>query len=838
MHHAAIICLLCLPGFDEPLPQINPMPRPTLREVVAEWDFSEGTKGWFAEARCELTTRDGNLLVHTTGKDPYMHARVDTSGGQMALEYRARGTAPGPAQVYWITRESPRRGDDKARSLEVIPDNEWHEYKVDFHAPGHLTDIRLDPADGAGEIEIDWIRLVHLGEHPLSIDRIALTEAGAEFTIKNHGTSPRQFTAAGQVLLLQPGTEKVIAIGTDAKQLIEPIRIDLQAEGLPDVSRSLFVVHPEAPVQWLDMPLEGGKLQVAPDGKAARVFRNDQVVALLAPLVHCDYRIPSFNLTSTPQSLQFRGEGVALTLSTAGNEIHIVIESESVCEGPVVRVLGGLEQGLLAGLEHLGKGEHSSTKLDVETEAHLRFAPKPLDVTMPLMSFVTDRASVSLTWDDMGLQPIFATPNFFDAADDHRMALQGSTIKAVLRVAGGSLEDQIVWAVKRRGLPPLPDAPRSSEAQYRLCLQALNGPLRSTEGWGHCVEDRWPRQYFADMVSTLFRLTGQVPRRRDFTMRGAHIANESIFFLTNQAFEWKEKQLAQIDGLLKQQQEDGSFRYQGKFAQGHHEDTASGVCARPAAGLLEYAWITADPRALEAGVRTLEYMKRFRTPRGAQVWEIPLHTPDQLASAYLVWAYVRGYELTGDKSYLDEARRWAISGVPFVYQWGNQPIMVYGTVPVLGATNWRAPVWFGLPVQWVGLVYAYALTKLAPYDDTLDWKHLAWGILIAGEQMQYPDGDYAGLLPDALALETQERRPWTINPCALVSLRLVLEGKLDAISVAADKTHRVAAPFPVTLQGDQAIIEGENGVTYQVIVDGRRIIGVRSQGKDVVELKE
>ena len=39
----------------------------------------------------------------------------------------------------------------------------------------------------------------------------------------------------------------------------------------------------------------------------------------------------------------------------------------------------------------------------------MRFAPKPLDVTMPLMSFVTDRASVSLTWDDMSLQPIFAS---------------------------------------------------------------------------------------------------------------------------------------------------------------------------------------------------------------------------------------------------------------------------------------------------------------------------------------------------------------------------------------------------------------------------------------------
>ena len=48
----------------------------------------------------------------------------------------------------------------------------------------------------------------------------------------------------------------------------------------------------------------------------------------------------------------------------------------------------------------------------------------------------------------------------------------------------------------------------------------------------------------------------------------------------------------------------------------------------------------------------------------------------------------------------------------------------------------------------------------------------------------------------------------------------------------------MAAPFPVKLVGDQAIIEAERGVTYQVIIDGRRLVGVRSQGRDVVELKE
>ncbi len=487
MYHAALVCLLCALGADETAPQINPTPRPILREIVAQWDFADGTGGWLAESCCELEAKDGNLFVHPTGADPYMHARVDTLGGQMALEYRARGTAPSPAQIYWITRESPRRGEDKVRSFETIADNQWHEYTVEFKAPGRLTDIRIDPADNSGEIEIDWIRLVRLGEHPLSIEHVRVDDAGIQFTVQNHGAEPRQFTAAGQTMSLQAGAEKVIVVPVDTKTVLEPVRLVLQTDGLPDVQRSVFVVHPDAQVAWIDLPLDGGKLQVAPDGRAARVFHNDQLVAMLAPLVHCDYQIPSFEPTSTPQSIQFRGEGVVLTLSTAGNEIDVDIESEKSCEGPVVRALGNLQQGLLAGVEHLGKGEHSSTKLDVETDAHLRFAPKPLDVTMPLMSFVTDRASVSLTWDDMSLQPIFATPNFFDAADDHRMALRGSKIHAVLRIDNGPLRDQIVWAVRRRGLPPLPEAPRTSDMQYRFCLQALNGPLRTTEGWGQCV---------------------------------------------------------------------------------------------------------------------------------------------------------------------------------------------------------------------------------------------------------------------------------------------------------------------------------------------------------------
>jgi hypothetical protein len=197
---------------------------------------------------------------------------------------------------------------------------------------------------------------------------------------------------------------------------------------------------------------------------------------------------------------------------------------------------------------------------------------------------------------------------------------------------------------------------------------------------------------------------------------------------------------------------------------------------------------------------------------------------------------VRGYELTGNEEYLARARSWALTGVPFVYLWGRYPTMVYATIPVYGATNWRAPNWIGLPVQWCGSVYAYALGLLAPYDQTLDWKRLARGILIAAEQMQYPDGKLVGCLPDIFDLPAQRRAGPSINPCALVSLRMLLDGEVDFLSVAADAGHRVAAPFPVTIREGKAYVRAERGVDYQVLVDGQRIVDIKSQGTDVISL--
>jgi hypothetical protein len=450
---------------------------------------------------------------------------------------------------------------------------------------------------------------------------------------------------------------------------------------------------------------------------------------------------------------------------------------------------------------------------------------------------VTDRASVAMSWDDMALQPVYATPNFFDGAADHRMTLQGRDITAVIRFDQGPLEESIVWAVQRKGLPALPPAPRTTAQQNEICLAALNGPLKTADGWGHCVQPNWKRQPLADMASTVWRLSGEVPAFERFVPGGAHVPNGTIYFVTGRAEQWLEVQRRQVRNFMARQQEDGSYRYDGEFRRGHFENTASGLCAMPAARLLEFAYVTGDREALAAGKRTLEFMKRFSVPRGAQTWEIPLHTPDLLASAYLVWAYTRGYQLTGDADYLQQARKWALSGIPFTYLWGRYPIMLYATPPVYGATNWVAPNWMGLPVQWVGGVYAYSLALLAPHEKTLDWNHLARGILISAQQQQYPDGPHVGLLPDSFNIPNQRRQPADINPCALVSLQMVLDAQVDFLSVAVEGDHRVAAPFPVTLKDGVAHVDGRAGIMYQVLIDGNRIVEVHSQGRDSVPLQ-
>lgn len=814
---------------------IQPYPRPTRDEPLTAWTFSDSLRGWRAEHNCSLSAQ--NLLrVECTGEDPYFSVDLEASPGPILVRLHARSQEANSGAIYWTTDRAPQRDGGRFVGFPIPSDGAWHTLEVLLPVEGALRNLRIDPGSGRGWMEFDRIELVRRLPAPIFIEQVKVGDDAVRFVLRNDSTAAAAYTAGrGTGTLAAGATAEVVEPLADDRPL-QAAAVELRVGDFPPQRRTVFVPRERAVVDWLVLDSPQAVVQVAPDGSMARLLREGKLLGVLAPIVHVDGTLPGLRAQRHGNCVTLQGDGIEVRLTLAGKELAVAIRSTRECEGPVVRAAGGLEQGLLAGVEYLGKGEKSSSTLDIETPEHLRYAPDPLDVTMPLMAFVTDRGALGITWSDMTLQPTFATPNFYDGTADHRMALEGKEIEATVLIDAAPLEELILWAVLRQGLPPVPEPPRGVEAQRELCLQALRGPLRTAEGWGHCVEDHWQRRPFVDIASTWWRLTGEVPELPALVPGGSHVENAAIYFVTGRAQQWLDAKRAQAEAARRGQQPDGSYRYDGPYARGHFENTASGVCAIPACRLLDYAWYTGDRESLDAAVKTLDYIKRFRTPRGAQVWEVPLHTPDQLASAYLVAAYVRAYQLTGREDYLREARRWALTGIPFTYLWSRYPVMLYGTPPVLGATNWKAPNWIGLPVQWVGGVYAYSLTKLAPYDDTLDWNQLARGILVAAEQMQYTEGPHLGLLPDSFDLATQQRRPWNINPCAITSLRMVLDGELDSVAVAAEGPRRVVAPFPVEVQGGQARVHARAGVKYQIVVDGRRIVDVASQGDDVVPL--
>jgi hypothetical protein len=814
-------------------------PRQVLRaETLHQWTFANGVAGWHAQHDCKIAATSGALRITSSGNDPYLMSGPVKIEGPLTAKLRAKCAAGGSGQFFWTLVGNPRTDEERSQHFKLIHDGQWHDYLVPLDIQGTLTHLRLDPGSAPGVIEVEKLELIRETLHPLEIT--AIRTAGRQITLAltNHAAETLTCRVAERAVSLPGRTAQNVTIVAVGAMPFETREVVVQTDGLPPLRRTVFLADENAGGDCVVITSSEFTVRAARDGSGARLEIGGKLVGFVAPLVWRNGVLPKLKLVDQKNGLQFAGDGITVTLKLNGTELAVAIQSAEPCEGPVLRALGSLEQGLFAGVEYLGKNERSSSTLDIETEEHIRYAPDPLKVTMPLMAFSTDRTLAALTWTNMTLQPVFATPDFLDGAAGHRTALRGTQIAATVRVRPPApLEDAILWAVQQRGLPPLLQPPRSREAQMALSLKALQSPpLRTAEGWGHCAESRWPRQPFADCASTIWRLTGEAPALSNLVMHGSHIPNDSIYFVTGRAQQWLKTKAAQTRGVIAAQRPDGSFRYTGKYQRGHFEDTASGYCAVHAVTLLEFARATGDQAALAAGRKALEFMKRFRTPRGAQTWECALHTPDILASAHLVQAYVRGYELTGDRSYLDCARKWALTGLPFVYQWNGQPVMTYATIAVYGATNWRAPNWIGLPVQWCGYDYAYALTMLMPYDQTLNWRQLAEGILIAAEQMQYPDDEFAGCVPDSFSLADQHRHPWNINPCAIVSLRLVLEGHLDSLAVASDSRHRIVSPFPTTLRDGKAHITARAGIHYEILVDGARVVPVTSQGNDVITL--
>ncbi|MGL6194026.1 MAG: hypothetical protein ACRC2T_04305 [Thermoguttaceae bacterium] len=902
--------------------------QPQFQREIGNFTFQKSIDGWQAESRTQLSCVNDSLLVESGSAGAALYHLFDSPCSKIKLRLKIKTPNQSQLNVYWLTKEFPRRDASRMCTLYLTADDQFHDYELFVPASGHLTFLSFQllgtntsaqsgavsdagssalpsntsNSSSSGLWYFDAIEVSATVPFPLVVKKAVRDEKGVKYTISNTGQIPIDFTAAeipGDQRL-EAGREITLTVPIKTSGHLAIVSLKLTTKDFPYVEYPIFIYLPDGKTDWIthQFPDSNFHFEISPSAQIARIVRKpdnqqSEVVAIIAPLVHQNGVIPDFKLISTPDSAPNlasnsgptsdenseaakpadNGNDTAATTNSNPNvfrfvdskteatktdppdtKTELVIEllpngevgfkftapKGSVFEGPVVRPFGTLQGGLLSGVELLGPNDVSSSNIDVTEPNNQRFEPPVNWITMPLGVVATDKVSTSLMWLDMTLQPTFAVPNFTDLSDDYRMSLKGNEISASVRFsepARNSVSEAIRYAVIKRGIPDLPIAPRTPEDQKAITLYALENALLGPDkiSWGYSAEPGTPREPYADVLSTLYRLTGKMPKMAAIVPDGSVLPNDSIYFLASRVQEWKEVRGADVEAALEEMKPDGSFPKRSKFMEIDYEfkqTTSFGYCARKAAFLLDYARITGDRKVVQRAAKTLKYLQSYEVPRGGYYWDSTFHTPDILAAAYATWAFTRGFELTGNDEYLEEAKRFALLGLPFVYQWGDKPIMLYTTIPMFGATSRETP-WFGTVQPWAGVIYGYAVTLLAKHDQSFDWKKIATGILTAAEQTQYPDGTFAGCLPDAFALDSQMRYSLKLNPCGLVSLRRAIEGEVDSLAVITDAGSVVASPFLVVPNKKGAIVRGvPAGQTFEILIDGQRIESVEGSGNN------
>ncbi|MEM1028389.1 MAG: sulfatase-like hydrolase/transferase [Planctomycetota bacterium] len=114
--------------------------------------------GWAAMKQTEFELREDELVVRLTGSDPIMIVdKINVRGGRVAAAVRMRSNTGGKAQWFWSTGGAFSAGN--AQWMRVREQPGVFEYRTDLNAKGKLTSLRFDPAQGPGEVGIEWIEL-------------------------------------------------------------------------------------------------------------------------------------------------------------------------------------------------------------------------------------------------------------------------------------------------------------------------------------------------------------------------------------------------------------------------------------------------------------------------------------------------------------------------------------------------------------------------------------------------------------------------------------------------------------------------------------------------------
>jgi len=760
-------------------------------KAVVTWDFTKDAQGWQGNQHVKgLKATAEGLAFESTGNDPWIEGpAADLPGeGMIRVKIRMKSDAdPGGELFYGRTFQAGR-----SVGFTVKNDGQWREYSLLIPEPlGRGTRFRLDPAVGEGRIVVGSIEVETLASiQPPSFERPQRPGKTAAEPLS---------VSSGQLMLEHyRGGWGDFVVKVNGTEMAAGYQAELMGVMLDDKP------------QWLQLQKTDFTCGRGPSGEI--VCR-----AVLTDSANGRWQVTRrFRAGTRPDTISVQIECVV-------DQDREVVHLPWLTLFPGLGTFGGRKtQGLFAGLEYLDD-EPSSSEADITTPEHIRRVPDPVKITFPLMAVTQDDRYLGLVWEPSEMvAAVFDSPDRIFNSGAHVMALTAPaigprrfenqlvahtpfTLKAnqplkiqvtLIGGSGGTIIPAVRKYVELRGLPKVPEFKGGFAAAVTLLAHgwldsAINeGGLFRHAVWGESFKAGpagdaiMYMDWLADQVQDrglARRLTDgrdlavtRMPPRQPYLSAVSHTRTPTAPFIFGGIYPYVEQRKAEAQHLLKQFDEKGIRLYQpGKvdYAKTYSAKHTNGLAGVDVVRILEAATLSADPQLIAQGLLLLDKQTALyanTVPRGAQTWEVPLHTPDILASAHMVKAYTLGYIISGKQEYLEQARYWAWTGVPFVYLVNptDGEIGPYATIAVLGATNWRAPVWFGRPVQWCGLVYGSALHLLSQYDKEGPWETIAKGITAAGLQMTWPAGDSKrqGLLPDVFDLKAQIKDGPAINP--------------------------------------------------------------------------
>ena len=823
-------------------------------KTAAEWDFRKGTQGWAGNGAVEnLTSSPEGLVVKSKGQDPWIEGpAVDLPGdGMTKVKIRMKSTADTDAQLFYGRQFT----EGQSVRFAVQNDGKWHQYALTIlDRLGTGTRFRLDPCAGEGEVTVAFINVETSGKvaaPPLEKPKGPDKTKGIAASVKSGGLEFEHYKGGwGNFAIKVNGVE--MAAGYENELL-----------GL--VSNSS--------VEWLNFK----NAEATFESRSKREFRSKAIIK------------DSGGARWEIERIVKAGEREGTIVLESGVRVNVDREIVYI---PWLTIFPGLGtfgerkyQGLFAGVEYL-EDEPSSSDADIAGPAHIRRVPDPVKITFPLMAISQGGNFIGVIWEPSELVAAsFDSPDRIYNSGSHVMVLSApgvgenrfenafcacapfkieadKPLKVSAMIIGGKGKT-VVPAVERyvelNGLPAVPEFEGGLTAAVNLLAggwmdsQAnVNGLFRHAV-WG----DMFPPGPAADAAmfidwlenhtkdqKLLERLDGakrqalgRIPAEQAFSSCVSHPQPPTATFIFGRVCEFVQQRRNHARALLGNFDANGVKLYRPgntDYSKTHFAKHANGYAGQEVVRILEGAVLSADKELIDRALELLDKQTALyadTVPRGAQTWEVPLHTPDILASAHMIKAYSLGYIISGEEKYLEQARYWAWTGVPFVYLCPPTPgrTGAYATIAVLGATNWQAPLWIGLPVQWCGLDYCSALHLLSECDPKSPWEKIAKGITAAGLQMTWPLSDKGrqGLLPDSFRLREQIGEGPAINPGTVQAhiAELYGEGRIYDVKRLPERGWFIHAPCVISnirQEKDSVtfVVDGWGDKPYYVLISG------------------